>query len=86
VLALTGVEVSVSLLCHWEHGYHLPTLEFNDVVVKLDALFNAGGKLLNDWKAVGLRLALRILERITPTAVSGVGGLQADKPARTAAQ
>ena len=58
VLALTGVEVSVSLLCHWEHGYHLPTLEFNDVVVKLDALFNAGGKLLNDWKAEGPRRSL----------------------------
>jgi len=58
VLALTGVEVSVSLLCHWEHGYHLPTLEFNDVVVKLDALFNAGGKLLNAWKAEGPRRSL----------------------------
>jgi hypothetical protein len=47
---LSGVRVPGSHLSHWEQGYNLPCQDMENVVLALDKVFGAGGKLLRAWK------------------------------------
>jgi hypothetical protein len=58
VYALTRIQVDDASLCHWEQGFHLPSLGLKAVVVALDSLFGAGEALVKAWEAEGPRKAL----------------------------
>jgi hypothetical protein len=54
----TGVRVLDSHLCQWEQGHQLPSQDMQNIVLALDDILGAGGKLVRAWKDEGPKKVL----------------------------
>jgi len=57
-VALAGIPIDASVLSYWEQGFHLPSLDFEPDVVRLDGLYGADRGILEAWKAEKPRKSL----------------------------